>query len=276
MNYNLKICKKIILLPFLLFTCAISAQNDAATDTAHYYEQLLSETESNSQNISDNILNKKTLAAYYIVPSALITYGIATRFSSRLQRLDRKIDEKVTQNIHRQYKFDDYIQFAPYIGIYGFALCGVKAKHNLLDRTLVLAASMVFAVAAVQSTKYFTQIERPDGTNRHSFPSGHTTTAFLGAHILFREYKDASVWIGIAGYGVAAATASMRVINRKHWLSDVVTGAGAGILCAELGYLMLPVWHKIFRKKRNKKALAINPIIAKNNFGVSFLLIMND
>ena len=231
---------KLYLLILLLFTNSLFAQNDTTACTL----------------------------PCYIVPSALITYGIITRFSADLQNFDHKIDEKVQQNIHRQYKFDDYIQYVPYAGIYGLDLCGVKAKHRLLDRMLVLGTSTIFAMAAVHSTKYCTQIVRPDGSNNHSFPSGHTTTAFLGAHILFREYKAVSPWIGAAGYGVALATASMRIINRKHWLSDVVTGAGVGILCAELAYLMLPVWHTLFKIKQECKCLAICPIVTENGFGI--------
>jgi hypothetical protein len=222
---------------------------------------------------NDNIPKDTVPYSCYIVPSALITYGVVTKLSRDLQKFDHTIDDKVQQNIHRRYKFDDYIQYVPYVGIYGLDWCGIKAKHNFLDRTLVLGTSLIFATAAVQGTKYLTHIERPDGSNKHSFPSGHTTTAFLGAHILFREYKDVSPWIGVAGYGVAVTTASMRIINRKHWFSDVVTGAGIGILCAELGYLMLPVWHKLFKIKQKDKGLAIMPIITVNNFGIGGIMI---
>ena len=218
-------------------------------------------------------VRKKTHPACYIVPSVLITYGVITRFSNDLQNFDHTIDHKIHEKIHRKYTFDDYIQYVPYVGIYGLDLCGVKAKHNFLDRTLVLGTSAIFAMTLIQGTKYLTQIERPDGSNKHSFPSGHTGTAFLGAHILFREYKDVSPWIGVAGYGFAVTTASMRMINRKHWFSDVVTGAGVGILCVELSYLMLPVWHKLFKIKQKDKRVAIIPIVTENSLGIGGVVI---
>jgi len=219
-------------------------------------------------------IESKTNGIYisrYIVPSVLIGYGVVAQFSGNLQTLDSKIDRQVQQNIHRRYKFDDYIQYVPYFGIYGLDLCGVKAKHNFLDRTLVLGTSMIFTATLVRGTKRLSQIERPDQSNYHSFPSGHTATVFLGAHMLFREYKDESAWIGIAGYGIALTTASMRMVNRKHWLSDVVTGAGVGILCVELSYLMLPAWHKLLNINDKHKGLAIYPIVNQNYFGMSFL-----
>jgi len=268
--------KNLFILILLSFVNQTFAQNDTITDTINHCKQYQSEVKvSNQQSVEKRTHNdaKKMSPAYYIVPSALITYGIITRFSSGLQNFDKSIDAKVKQNISRQYKFDDYIQFVPYVGIYGLDLCGVKAKHNFLDRTLVLGTSIIFAVAVVQGTKYLTKIERPDFSDAHSFPSGHTTTAFLGAHILFREYKDVSVWIGVAGYGFALTTASMRIINRKHWFSDVVTGAGVGILCAELGYQMLPVWHKLFKIKQKDKGLAVSPIITQNYFGLGGIMV---
>jgi hypothetical protein len=203
----------------------------------------------------------------FIIPSALVSYGIITQLSPALQDFDSEIDNQISKQIRRRYIFDDYIQYLPYAGIYGLDLCGVKAKHNILDRTLVLCSSMIFCTGAVQIPKHTTHVIRPDGSNEHSFPSGHTATAFLGAHILFREYQDVSPWIGIAGYGVAATTGAMRAVNRKHWFSDIVAGAGIGIISVELSYLMLPVWHKLFNLNDNSKNLTINPLINQNSLG---------
>ena len=43
-------------------------------------------------------------------------------------------------------------------------------------------------------------------------------------------------------------------MNNRHWFSDVVAGAGFGILSAELGYMLLPVINKTFNfnPKENK------------------------
>jgi membrane-associated phospholipid phosphatase len=201
----------------------------------------------------------------FAVPAALLSYGIITRFSPVLQDFDRRIDSRILHNVNGRYAFDDYIQYMPYIGIYIPDLCGVKPKHNIIDRTLVLATSTIICTAAVQIPKRTVHIERPDGSNRHSFPSGHTATAFLGAHILFREYRDVSPWIGIAGYGVAATTGVMRGINRKHWLSDVLAGAGIGIISVELSCRMLPVWRSFFKLNRN---LTVSPSFIQDSFGL--------
>ena len=91
--------------------------------------------------------------------------------------------------------------------------------------------------ATIQTMKHTINVQRPDGSNMKSFPSGHTATVFTGSHILFNEYKDSCPWIGIGAYGIATATGILRMTNNKHWLSDVVTGAGIGILSAEVAYM---------------------------------------
>jgi membrane-associated phospholipid phosphatase len=209
----------------------------------------------------------------FVVPSALVSYGIITQFSPALQDFDHNIDNKVVQNIHTRYVFDDYIQYAPYAGIYAPDLLGIEAKHNIIDRTLVLGASMIICTSAIQIPKRLTGVTRPDGSNNHSFPSGHTATAFLGAHILFREYSEASPWIGIAGYSLAATTGVMRIINRKHWFSDVVAGAGVAIISVELSYLLLPVWHKLLKMNSENHSLVINPLVNQNSFGIGAMLV---
>jgi hypothetical protein len=48
----------------------------------------------------------------------------------------------------------------------------------------------------------------------------------------------------VAGYGVAAATGVMRVLNNRHWVSDVMSGAGIGIMSTELGYAIGDLFFK--------------------------------
>jgi membrane-associated phospholipid phosphatase len=44
----------------------------------------------------------------------------------------------------------------------------------------------------------------------------------------------------VGGYGIAAATGGLRMLKNKHWLSDVVAGAGVGILSTEVAYTIYP------------------------------------
>ena len=94
--------------------------------------------------------------------------------------------------------------------------------------------------SSVYALKNITKIERPDGSSNNSFPSGHTATAFAGAEFLWQEYKDVNIWYGITGYAVATGTGIFRIYNARHWLSDVVMGAGIGILTTKIAYWIFP------------------------------------
>lgn len=113
--------------------------------------------------------------------------------------------------------------------------------------------------------------ERPDGSSRNSFPSGHTATAFAGAELLRREYWDVSPWIGVAGYAVVAGTGFFRMYNNRHWLTDVLAGAGMGILSAQAAYWLYPVITKTFFKKRYDKVF-VAPAIRRQSVGVSAMI----
>lgn len=76
------------------------------------------------------------------------------------------------------------------------------------------------------------------------FRLGIQRTAFVGAELLWQEYKDQSIWYGVAGYAVATGTGFFRMYNNKHWLSDVAMGAGIGILSTKIAYWLLPLFDR--------------------------------
>ena len=73
----------------------------------------------------------------------------------------------------------------------------------------------------------------------------------MAATMLHKEYGTTrSPWYSIGGYTVATATAVSRMLNNKHWLSDVMVGAGIGILSTEVGYFLTDL---IFKDKGNPR-----------------------
>lgn len=205
--------------------------------------------------------------AKFIVPTVLIAYGVTTRFYKPLRNLDRSTDHEIGEHYPRTVWVDDYLQFAPAVAVYGLDLVGVSAKHNFRDRTLIMATSYLVMGATVETMKRTISVARPGDRGTSSFPSGHTAAAFVGAHILMKEYIDVSPFIGVAGYTAATGVGVMRMINRKHWISDVVAGAGIGVLSAEVGYLMLPIWHNIFGMKDRRENLVFTPTVVPDYQG---------
>lgn len=210
----------------------------------------------------------RTPVSRFIIPTVFITYGIVTQNNPLLQKFDNNIKNEAWRIFpHRSY-VDDWIQYAPVVGYFTLKLSGVKSEHSLLNMTMVAATSYIFTTAIVRTVKSTVHKMRPDGSADNSFPSGHTATAFAGAHLLYKEYRDVSPWIGIAGYTVATATGVMRIMNRRHWFSDVVAGAGVGILSVELAYLLMPLFERWTGSGKHSDNVAISPVIDADYTGV--------
>jgi len=108
--------------------------------------------------------------------------------------------------------------------------------------TWALIEAAAFSGATAEVLGYATGRERPDATTSSnewgkggdSFPSLHTTVAFAVGTVFAESGNDEYRWIRrIIGYGVAGATAYVRVDENVHWLSDTVAGAALGIATAK-------------------------------------------
>ena len=188
------------------------------------------------RNFTDSKLYQMTFVGTPLIVTGLIMKGEDTHF--------RRLRNDYAQEFHRP--FDNYIQYAPAAVMLGMKAFGVKGRSDWGRMIASDALSMAIMAGVVQTIKHTTNVTRPDGTDNHSFPSGHTATAFMTATMLTKEYGHISPWIGMGAYSFATATGLMRIANNKHWLSDVLTGAGIGIISTELGYYLADL---IFREK---------------------------
>ncbi len=132
---------------------------------------------------------------------------------------------------------DDFLQYLPIAAVYGLNLGGVKGKNDFVNRTLILAKTELIVGVLTFSLKKLTAVPRPDTGRPTSFPSGHTAQAFASATFMAKEYGDQSLWYSVGAYTVATGVGTMRVLNNRHWISDVLVGAGIGILSTNLAYL---------------------------------------
>ena len=208
-----------------------------------------------------------------IIPSALIGYGVIALNNNSLKSLNLEIREEVNEHIDEKFTIDDISQYVPAVSVYALNAFGVKGKHNFKDRTIILGTAYVIMSGTVFGLKKWTKVERPDGSSNNSFPSGHTANAFMGAEFLYQEYKDVSPWYGIAGYVVATGTGLFRMYNNRHWFSDVVAGAGFGILSTKVAYWIYP-WmkEKIFKDKDEKYSGMAMPFYNGKQAGVGLVL----
>lgn len=247
--------RKTISLVFLFGLFSANAQqNDSIT-----------KIDSTSHNLK---FNYKQL----IIPSVLIGYGVIGLESDQLLSFNHQIKDEVTEDIDEKVTIDDFSQYAPAVSVYALNAFGVKGKNNMRDRSVILVTSYAIMATTVLGLKSISHVERPDGSSNNSFPSGHTATAFMGAEFLYQEYKDKSIWYGIAGYAVATGTGLFRIYNNRHWLTDVATGAGIGILSTKIAYWINPyITKKLFKSSsENKSTSMIMPFYNGQQYGLSF------
>ena len=172
--------------------------------------------------------------------------GMAIKSEKAMFRVNKKGANKNTQLLS-DFKtgIDDYSQYFGPAMTLGLKLAGVEGRSDWPRMLSSAGMSYVIMAALVNGIKYTAKEMRPDGSSANSWPSGHTATSFVGATLLHKEYGlTRSPWYSVAGYGVATATGVMRVLNNRHWISDVMSGAGIGIVSGELGYAICDLLFK--------------------------------
>ena len=218
----------------LLLPLSSAAQilTPAPADTTHKYQNPTGV----SSKTSKSFFKSKAFRAT-IVPALLIGYGASTINGNGLySSYDVHNDVRHVFGGYRNH-IDDYLQWAPYLEIPAVLLAGVESHNDRVNLGLIVLKSEAIMLSSVYIVKTLTRVQRPDGSDNLSFPSGHTAQAFLAASIVHTEFRDKSQWYGIGAYTLATSVAAFRMINDKHWESDVIAGAGFGILSAHLAYL---------------------------------------
>lgn len=203
-------------------------------------------------------------------PFETIALGIPMLISGvSLKHYDNNLSNSQTVFAHEHSaKVDDYLRFAPGVLMYGLKLAGVQSASSWKKMIVADAFSAALMVGSVELLKRTTDYRRPDGSDYRSFPSGHSAMAFMMATMLRKEYGCVSPLYSIGGYALATYTSMSRVVSNRHWTSDVLCGAGIGIISTEIGYYLSEL---IF--KENGDSFIINeenkPFSLGLNFGMS-------
>lgn len=142
--------------------------------------------------------------------------------------------------VRTSYTLDNCLQAVPVATALALDVAGVKARHAFWDRTAMMGLSTLLTVGVSKGLKWAVSERRPDHTDMNAFPSGHAAIAFMGAEVLYQEYRDLSPWLWIGGYTVATATAVLRVHHKRHYVHDVLAGAVIGVGCTKLVYWLYP------------------------------------
>ncbi|MDO4880076.1 MAG: phosphatase PAP2 family protein [Capnocytophaga sp.] len=208
-----------------------------------------------------------------IAPMSLISLGILAKKTDFNHFVRKNTTNYVSGKIH----IDDYIQYAPIASVFAMSNLGVKAKHSVKERMLIGATAYAITAVVVNGLKYSIRELRPDETTRNSFPSGHTATAFTGIEMFYQEYKDSDCLLASSGYIIASFVGIMRIRNNRHWASDVLAGAGIGILSAKTAYWLFPTTQKLFFGENSEKTstkISLYPIYSEEMKGIGVVLLL--
>ena len=157
------------------------------------------------------------------------------------------------------------------LGLIGsFYLGGTLLKDDRARETARLSLkSLLHAIVISRGLKYIFRRQRPyveNGVDRwfnhegksdyYSFPSGHTTTAWSVATVIAGMYKDKPA-VPVICYSLATLVGLSRLVENKHWTSDVLVGA---VLGYSIGRFVLRKYHNRFN---------ITPLLSSKRLGVS-------
>ncbi|MGC9366054.1 MAG: phosphatase PAP2 family protein [bacterium] len=142
-------------------------------------------------------------------------------------------DQYLTDKINQQFSSPlsrDFFQQVTYLGDGRTVLILSSSLTLLPDSNLNNLGKLSltgYALSGVATglLKYNINRTRPNG-NEHSFPSGHTSTAFCCAYIISRHYPQ---WT-IPSYSIAGAVGVSRIALNQHYLGDVLGGVLIGVI----------------------------------------------
>lgn len=108
---------------------------------------------------------------------------------------------------------------------------------------------------------------------QNSFPSGHTTYAFMSAtfvsYVFCQYFPESNLKIPVIAlsYGFAAGTAFMRVASGNHFMTDVLAGAAIG---SAWGFAVPFIHHQLCLRQNADEKIAIE--LLPNGLDIKFRL----
>lgn len=196
-----------------------------------------------SYSATDTLIKKKQHKSNYlkppaiIIPVAFLLYGSLKPVVSGIQNLDNDIMAHV-KNKYPDFhtNADDYLIWAPSASIYVMDAFKVKTKHSFKEHLILDAGSIIVTGGIGYVMRKISGNIATYNTQGTEFPSGHTANVFRGAEIVHQELKGSNELLSYSGYLVATSVGILRIYNKQHFLTEVLAGAGLGILSTKLTY----------------------------------------
>ncbi|RYD51409.1 MAG: phosphatase PAP2 family protein [Sphingobacteriales bacterium] len=251
-----------------------SVESPVVTDTPETIAAIVIDSlhDKVKRKIKAPIVQIPVTARSLIIPGVMFGYGALAIKNGTLQDINGAVKRELWDKNPREkgHQYEDYFLLAPAVMVYGLNFAGYKGHNNIVDRSIMYGMANLISNGIVFGLKEQEWELRPAGNNYKSFPSGHTAQAFVSAEFARLEYRGISPWPGLVGYAFAVGAGFLRMYNNEHWLSDVIAGAGVGIVSTRFAYFVYPaIKKKLFKAPKIKgDAMLLPTWNGGNSFGL--------
>lgn len=180
--------------------------------------------------------------AAFIIPGSFLIYSGLKPFIDDIGKIDNRIMANV-QKSHPDFHTNaaDYLMWIPSASVYAMDAMKIKTKHTFTQHLILDAGSLLITGGIGYGMRMISKHIDAYNENGTKFPSGHAANVFRGAEIVHQELKDQSPVLSYSGYVVATGVGLLRIYTKNHLLTEVIAGAGLGILSTKLTYW---IFHK--------------------------------
>ena len=186
-----------------------------------------------------------------ILPATLIVYGLLKPIIPGIRNIDNQLMQQVKNSYPNDHTVaDDYLMWVPSSSVYLLDAFSIKTTHSFKEHLILDAGSIIIAGGigyVMRKISGNIEVYKMNGTK---FPSGHTVNVFRGAEIFHQELKETNKLLSYTGYLIAVVVGTLRIYNKAHYLTEVIAGAGLGIMSTKLTYW---TFNKIKYKKVNQR-----------------------
>lgn len=203
----------------------------------------------------------QSLTSGYITAGALMTSGIILNRDATKNDVREWVRDRYDVP---QTNIDDILQHAPIGMVYLMDWSVGSKKEKVAMHTRHMLVTQGLTLVTVRLAKEIFNVRRPRGGSL-AFPSGHTSYAFASAGVFYQSFKEDHPILAYSGYLPAIIVGAYRMIKDEHWISDVLVGAGTGILFSHLSY-HLNIWDSRTVREKGRKHAQLS--IGLTNSGV--------
>ena len=180
-------------------------------------------------------------------------------------RVDWKNNQKIS-------KSDSHI--GDLMGTGAVAVLSSGFEYYFDERSFVYEShlrGLVYGGISIYALKTVFARPRPGNSNNHqSFPSGHSSIAFMSATHLTYAYG----WkAALVAYPLAVFVGASRLADDVHWFSDTVAGAFLGFIVGRATYYDETEFHQINIPEQSKNNLEIKtqfiPFVTSQDVGLA-------